>query len=379
MAGMTTGALTGSQVADAYGRRTAYYASVALMGIFGFTSGIVTEIYSFAVSRFLAGLGLGGFYGTYYIYLMEFLTPKWRTLVGCVSVWSLGIMILALMAYLIPSWRYLTCIPSLMALVFLCFYPFVPETPRWLLCQQRTAEAQKSLNKIARMNRKPLLDSAVVDNLQKSILNERTDQSKPGVSSWEIFTNSNLRYKMLVFLFGWFSASIVYYSMSFNTKNVNGNPYLNVLYMGLVDFPAFFSGILFNNWLGRRKTYSGYCIFASIFLVALVVVDTVGGHDKYGLLLSIFSYMGRFGVCGAWGVLTCFTVESFPTTCRSTALGLCALAANFGGIIAPQLAYLGSLFPCAPYFVFAGLSLITACSTFLLGETNKKPLENFAK
>jgi hypothetical protein len=30
-------------------------------------------------------------------------------------------------------------------------------------------------------------------------------------------------------------------------KNVSGNPYLNVFFLGLVDFPAELSGIFFSN------------------------------------------------------------------------------------------------------------------------------------
>ncbi|CAG7727072.1 unnamed protein product, partial [Allacma fusca] len=59
MMGMMTGAMTASQVADAYGRKTVFYANVAIMGIFGMISGSVNSIYLFGVSRFLAGIGLG--------------------------------------------------------------------------------------------------------------------------------------------------------------------------------------------------------------------------------------------------------------------------------------------------------------------------------
>ncbi|CAG7817636.1 unnamed protein product, partial [Allacma fusca] len=165
-------------------------------------------------------------------------------------------MLLALLAYLIPSWRYLTCAPCTICIFVLFFYPFVPETPRWLLCKERTAEAEESLNFIAKMNGKPPLETAVVEALQKSVLKERTSESKSSGCSWEIYKNAELRSRIVLFAFGWYTVSFVYYSMSFNTKNLSGNPYLNVLYMGLVDLAAFPSGVLFNNWLGRRKTYA---------------------------------------------------------------------------------------------------------------------------
>ncbi|CAG7733131.1 unnamed protein product [Allacma fusca] len=248
MMGTILGALTGSQFADAFGRKTAFYTNVGIFGAFGIVSGVANSIYLFGASRFLAGIGLGGFYCVYYIFFMEFLTPKWRTIAGCVSLWSVGIMTLALLAYLLKSWRYLTCAPSIAALSVICFYPFVPETPRWLLCKERTKDAEKCLRQIAKMNGKPPLDSAVVESLQKSVLQERKTENAPSACSWEIFRNPDLRIKIFLFIFAWFAVTLVYYCMCFNTKNVSGDPYLNVLYMGLVDLAAWPSGLLFNNW-----------------------------------------------------------------------------------------------------------------------------------
>ncbi|CAG7723505.1 unnamed protein product [Allacma fusca] len=370
--------MVGSKFADGFGRKTAFYTNVAIFGIFGIVSAVANNIYLFGASRLLAGIGLGGFYCVYYIFLMEFLTPKWRTIAGCVSIWSVGIMTLALLAYLLKSWRYLTCAPSIAALSVLCFYPFVPETPRWLLCKERTADAEKCFRQIAKMNGKPPLDASVVESLQKSVLLERKTDNAPSACSWEIFTNPDLRIKILVFVFGWFTVSFIYYSMSFNTKNISGDPYLNVLYMGLVDLAAWPSGVIFNNWLGRKKSFAGYLIFASVFLIAKVTITQILGFEGHQEIDVVISYIARFGIGGTWGVVTCFTAESFPTTCRTTAMGICGLAAYIGGMMAPEVVYLGTLLPSAPGFIFTGLTIATACSAYFLTETNKKPLENFA-
>ena len=37
----------------------------------------------------------------------------------------------------------------------------------------------------------------------------------------------------------WFAYSAVYYGISFNTKNLSGNIYLNMVYMGLIDAVGF--------------------------------------------------------------------------------------------------------------------------------------------
>jgi len=62
-------------------------------------------------------------YVVYLNYLMEFLTPAFRTICGCVSLWSLGEMLLALIAYFTPDWRPLTAFTALPALIILIALP----------------------------------------------------------------------------------------------------------------------------------------------------------------------------------------------------------------------------------------------------------------
>ncbi|CAG7832213.1 unnamed protein product [Allacma fusca] len=77
----------------------------------------------YAISRFLAGFGMGGCFVVYLVHLMEFLTPSWRTICGCVSLWPIGEMLLGLIAYLVPNWRYLTVITALPTFLVLLMFP----------------------------------------------------------------------------------------------------------------------------------------------------------------------------------------------------------------------------------------------------------------
>lgn len=101
--------------------------------------------------------------------------------------------------------------------------------------------------------------------------------------------------------------------------------------------------------LGRKRTYSFSIIFGALGLLILVVVEELYGLSTYPTLITILIYMARIGVCAAWGVVFCFTAESFPTVVRGRALGLCSLAANAGGVIAPILAYAGAGTSDFPY------------------------------
>jgi len=124
---------------------------------------------------------------------------------------------------------------------------FLPESPRWLLCQERTDEAHTVFNQIARWNSKPPLSSAEVQLLQTTVQSEKDQESSAKQHRWKIFRNWIYLKQLIIFVFAWFSNAVIYFGLSYNMKNVHGNPYLNVFFLGLVDFPAELSGIYFSN------------------------------------------------------------------------------------------------------------------------------------
>src|ERR1043165_2946674 len=64
-------------------------------------------------------------------------------------------MMLALWAYLFPQWRHLCIVTALPMLLIFPTYPFLSESPRWLLSKGKTGEARKVLDKISRWNQRP--------------------------------------------------------------------------------------------------------------------------------------------------------------------------------------------------------------------------------
>ena len=52
----------------------------------------------------------------------------------------------------------------------------------------------------------------------------------------------------------------------------------------------------------------------------------------------IFSLIGKFFITSVFGVIYSYTVELFPTSTRSAAVGFCSTSARIGGILAPILA-----------------------------------------
>jgi MFS family permease len=99
------------------------------------------------VLRGLVGFGIGGAHVAYTLF-MEFLAPGHRGVwLTCIEVfWTMGAMFLAGMAWaVLPSkagWRGLVVIAALPLTLLVGMYPFVRESPHWLLANGHTSKAQ---------------------------------------------------------------------------------------------------------------------------------------------------------------------------------------------------------------------------------------------
>ncbi|CAG7826474.1 unnamed protein product, partial [Allacma fusca] len=118
---------------------------------------------------------------------------------------------------------------------------------------------------------------------------------------------------------------MVYYGIGYYIKNLAGNPYLNMVYMGLTDATGYPTSFFFNNWLGRRRSLVVFMALAAVALVAVPVIQLILDVNNPGL--------GTMGLA--------FSGSTSP------------LAA----IVAPQMAYLGMYWPSVPFFIFAGISV----------------------
>jgi hypothetical protein len=133
----------------------------------------------------------------------------------------------------------------------LCLQSWFPESPRWLLTRERTEEAVGVFEKIARWNRKPCIDQADVKNLQKSIIHSSSLSSSSSgclsvLDSFKVLKIKEFRLQLVILMIAWFSCQLIYYGLSFNMKHLDGDAHWNVFYMGALDLPGSFTGILFN-------------------------------------------------------------------------------------------------------------------------------------
>jgi MFS transporter, putative metabolite:H+ symporter len=150
LAGMGIGSWCWGWVADRWGRRIVFAATVLTFSVFTGIAGLAMSLGVLVGARFLTGLGLGGMVPIDQALVTEYAPARIRGRVASMLplCWPIGYFSAAGAALaLVPQfgWRWLFAIGVLPAILAFIIRRKVPESPRWLAAQGRHEEARVSL------------------------------------------------------------------------------------------------------------------------------------------------------------------------------------------------------------------------------------------
>lgn len=276
---------------------------------------------------------------------------------------SAGYILIGCMAYYLHDWRYLQVAITLPSLLFVGYWWIIPESCRWLLANNRKGEAVEIIKKVARENGL----SVPNDVLEKLECDKTDERNKP--SLFALFRTPYLRFKSILIFFNWFIISGAYYGLSWSTKSLGGNLYLNFIISGAVEFPAcIFLIFTLNRW-GRKVILSGSMILCALSLLTSLIIP-----KSLNWLIIGFAMLGKMSLTAAYGTVYIFSAEQFPTVIRNVALGAASMSARVGGVAAPYLNFLSQYWEPAPYAIFGFATLIGGFLSTFLPETSHKEL-----
>ncbi|OXA60960.1 solute carrier family 22 member 13 [Folsomia candida] len=370
MVGLFFGSIFGSQIADWYGRKSGFLLSILLVSLGSSVSAASPSPYVYAVSRFCSGAGIQCFINVTGAGVMEFMPPKFRSLANCIGPLGEGIMILSVISYYVRPWRTLYWITTAPFVLIIFIFPFLPESPRWLLRQNRVEEAHAVLNYVANVNRKKQIDINVLKEIAKSedqSCSQTSQNEHPGYL--QFLTDRNLRTTSLFIIAIWFAWSLTYYGISFNIKNLEGHIYINVFLKGVANALGQRATLLINDSMGRKISLFASMTFGAVFMVITAISFLAMGVNVPGELVLVLCLLSLFGMSATRSTSKLLTGESFPTNLRAMSFGISGIAITLGGVLSPQLAFLGSNWPAIPFFVFAIVSVGGSLVSFLMKET----------
>ncbi|KAJ5781224.1 hypothetical protein N7457_006384 [Penicillium paradoxum] len=332
-AGTFFGALFAAPAADFLGRRMGM---VAECGVFVF--GVIlqtaaTSIPLFVAGRFFAGLGVGLLSATIPLYQSE-TAPKWirGTIVGAYQLAiTFGLLLAAIVNNSVKDrndtgcYRIPVAIQFAWAIILVVGMLILPETPRFLIKQDRYEEATKSL---ARLRRMDVNDPALIEELAEIQANHEYEMRLGNATYLEIFRGPLARrlatgcaVQGLQQLAG--CNFIFYYGTTFFQNSGIQNSFTITLITNIINVVSTFPGLYMVEKWGRRPLLMfgavGMCI--SQFIVA--IVGTAVDSDVSNKVLIAFVCIYIFFFASSWGpVAWVVTGELFPLKARAKCLSI---------------------------------------------------------
>ncbi|XP_074472587.1 solute carrier family 22 member 2-like isoform X1 [Sebastes fasciatus] len=361
--GFLVGSFTFGFVADRFGRKVSFLLSFLLNAIAGIVQAVAPDAISILVLRAIVGFAAKGGWMTTYVLLTEIVGVKYRRTVGNVyqMFYSAGLLILPLLAYFITDWRWLQIVFSAPYILFLTYYWFIPESPRWLISQNKTSKALEITEAIAKENKRKL------GNFETLTVEEGDSSS---ASLMDLIRTPNMRKHTFILMFNWFTSSMVYQGLIMRLGITGGNVYLDFFISGLVEFPAAFLILFTIERMGRRIPFASanFVAGAACFITAFI-------PESMFWLKTVVACIGRLGITVVFEMVLFVNTELYPTYIRNLGVSVCSALSDVGGIVSPFLLYrLAAIWLELPLIIFGVVAFIAGGLVLLLPETRGLPL-----
>lgn len=376
--GTVIGALAGNWPCDRLGRKKTLVLIGVLYLLSAIGSALAQDPYTFAILRFIGGLGVGVSSIAVPAYISEIAPAKVRGRLVATYQFQIvfGILVAFLSNYLlagiiVEDWRIMLGVEALPALIYFVMVLKAPESPRWLLLHRNDeAEARRVFRE---------LQSEDVEQTIRAVKHDNTAADKDA-----LFKPEHRLPVLLAFLLAAFNQLsginfIIYYAPRvFDMAGLDGSAaLLSTAGVGLVNLIFTMIGLSLIDRLGRKSLMYigsiGYIL--SLATVAWAFSGQVGGAVVVG---AVFVFIAAHAV-GQGAVIWVFIAEIFPNSVRSKGQSLGSgthwIFAALITLVMPQVLASFSATQVFGFFTFA-MVLQLLFVRLLMPETKGKTLED---
>ncbi|GDX52383.1 MFS transporter [Bacteroidota bacterium] len=313
--GTVVGAITGGMPNNKYGRKNTLIGIGVLYFVSALGAAMANDPFTFALFRFIGGLGIGASTIAAPGYISEIAPAEKRG--RLVAMYQLSIVIGILTAFLSnylfrntgeQPWRWMIGVAAFPSLIYLVAVLFIPNSPSWLVMKGRNAEAEKVLKVIA-----PNTD------IKNYVADFKSGESK---ANENIFMKKYRPALMLAFFIAFFNQfsginAILYYAPRiFEEAGIGSSiALLSSAGIGLVNILFTLIGMLLIDRLGRKQLlYIGS--FGYIISLLLVAISFFFGWTGLSIPVFLFCFIAAHAI-GQGTVIWVFIAEIFPTHLRA--------------------------------------------------------------
>lgn len=286
MAGLLLGGLIWGVLGDRYGRKSVLFGSILLYSVANIANGFVQDVNSYAILRFIGGIGLAGELGAGVTLASELLPKAWRGL-GTSFISMVGVMgaTLAVVVAEAFDWRTAYIVGGVLGLALLVMRVNVRESGMYRQLMEKSHD-------IARGNILMLLRWDCLKRLLAVIL--------IGAPLWGVVA-------LFITLTPEFATD-----MGMTTLPTAGRAVL-FSYIG-ISIGGALSGLLSQRLQSRKKSVA---VSLGALAVSMLIYVSVPYGDSVELYYAVCFVLGL--ACGYWAMFIQMGAEQFGTNIRATA------------------------------------------------------------
>jgi len=359
LVGFLLGAALHGVAADRFGRRGTLLAGLWITSVFTLLTALLANSFvTFCALRLLTGLGLGVLLPLATTYINELAPRRARngfSLWGVALGWALGGTLAGIVGvFATPSfgWNSLYWIGSLSFLLLPFLHRSLPESPKFLVIQGRTAEIRKFLTRL-RPERAAIYRDAKVS---------ASEPSTPGNSIAVLLRPRYRRTTIAIWIAAFLSLFCIFGLSGWipTVMIARGETFAASFGFGaLLQIASFVGALAVGHLVDRfgdgRPLLALWWTLGGAAVVVLILIDN---HYTNAFCVAA----AGFFIIGAQFVLNNFTAGSYHTEVRATAVGMELSVARVGAILGPFVAgTLQQIYQSAtPMFVSIGAAALLA-------------------
>ncbi|XP_013138269.1 PREDICTED: organic cation transporter protein-like isoform X1 [Papilio polytes] len=370
MTGIVVGGIVFGSIADKYGRKKPLMLAIVIQATGSYLVSFAPYYWSFLVVWFILAFGCGGIAIISFVICMEVVSGRWRTYIPVLYQlpFGLGNVVLALFSYWLRDWRKIEFALATVSLIYLLYWFWLPESPRWLLAVGKYDEAVEVLKKIVVENKRNVGDIRAI----VALLPKKKKNDKLHLQFSDLIKSKNMRRKTIILSLIWFFTGLSYFTFSQYLGLIGSSIFLLVSMSGIISIPGGLLCLFILAKLGRKTTLNLFQILATVCFFAIYIFPKED-VKKAGIRL-FFAGLGFAAIAGTVPALYLYSGELFPTVGRNVGVGGVTTFARIASMIAPLLVHLDVYIPGLPLLLVILISAGQVLLVFPLPETKNKPL-----
>tara|TARA_R110002073_G_scaffold267898_3_gene431145 strand:+ start:207 stop:1523 length:1317 start_codon:yes stop_codon:yes gene_type:complete len=380
--GTVIGAFFGGIPTNKLGRKKTLVWIGVLYTISAIGSALANDPITFAVFRFIGGLGVGASTIAAPAYISEIAPAKDRgKLVGLYQFNIVfGILVAFLSNYLLNNigenaWRWMVGVEAIPAAIYTLFVLTVPKSPRWLLTKFRNSEAVSVL-KIINPDQNP-----------EKLMMEIKDEMENTVPKENIFLKKYRFPLTLAFLIAFFNQlsginALLYYAPRILAEAglEESSALLSSIGVGVTNLIFTLLGIYLIDRLGRKQLMY-ICSFGYIISLSLVSAAFFLSWEVSAMPIFLFMFIAAHAI-GQGTVIWVFISEIFPNHLRGSGQSFGSsvhwiLAAIVPSLVPVLFSTIGAGMVFLFFAIMMGFQLLFVI--FMMPETKGVTLEELSK